>query len=346
MDVLRIKYELLRKIYNQNTQRLIIFLTPGIDFVNGGVLSISSIYKESIKLKELHRAEVILCTIPGDPYLLRYTQFNNQNYIYDFSQVINYFKNLQSLMINIPEYAIPQFLGNISSEDYFKLEEIEDVHINIMVQNIKLLPPLFYIKELKRIGKLTCTTAHKRYSTPEIREKLGFPLHWLSTYVSPEQYEKKKYSEKDNLIIVSPDYYPKKLNILRWIAKQFPKLRIQVIENITYENYKSAISKAKWALTFGEGLDGYFVETIFSGGISFAVYNSEFFTEDFKLLRTVYNSYDELIERICLDIKELDNEKAYTDYQEEQYNICSKYYNYKEYINNLKLFYKGEYTYE
>ena len=202
------------------------------------------------------------------------------------------------------------------------------------------------IKELEKLGKITCTTAHEQYSTLEIRNKLGFPLHKLSTYVSSEQYIKKRYIEKEDLIIISHDNHPNKSEVLSLIAKQFPKFRIQIIKDLTYEEYKIVISRAKWALTFGEGLDGYFLETIFSGGVSFAIYNSTFFTKDFKCLLTVYDSYETMIKKICSDISNLDNEKIYTKYQNDQYTLCMKYYNYKEYVENIELFYRERYTYE
>jgi len=345
--IIKIKQDkLLRKSYNNSTKKIIIFFTRGFDFVNGGVLSISSIYEETIRLKYIHGAEVVMCTVPGEPFLLKYTKFNNRNFIFRFSQCLDYFKNVEKITLHIPEYSI-FFLRRISREDILKLTKIDDIHFNIMLQNIRLLPDNAqeYIKELKKIGKVTCTTAHQQYSTPEIRKKIDIPLHKLSTYISPEQYDRKSYNQKENLMIVSPDNHPQKAEILDLIRKQLPKIRIQIIENLTYEEFKNIIKRAKWALTFGEGLDGYFIETIFSGGISFAVYNTEFFTEDFKHLRTVYENYDKLIENICLDINELDNEKKYTQYQKEQYSICSKHYEYKEYIRNLELFYRGQYTY-
>jgi hypothetical protein len=214
-----------------------------------------------------------------------------------------------------------------------------------MLQNIELLSSMRYIKKLRSLGSLTCTTAHEKYSTLELRKKLDFPLHILLVSVSPEKYQRKKYAEKENLMIVSPDPHPKKTTILNLVARQFPQLKIQIINNISYEGYKKLVSNAKWALTFGEGLDNYFLETVFSGGISFSAYNSKFFTDDFKSLRTVYDNYNVLIKKICSDIKELDNEEAYVAYQNEQYALCSQHYNYKEYIKNLELFYKGEYTY-
>lgn len=337
---------LLKENYSSNTKKLIIFFTPGYDIVNGGIRSISSIYEESIKIKNIHNAEVVMCTVPGDPPLLRYSKFQGQNYIYMLSQVLSYFKNLQNIMIHIPEYAITKFPAMVSNEDYAKLKGIKDVHINIMLQNIRLLSSADDVVRLKKLWKVTCTTAHEQYSTPKIRNKLGIPLHKLSTFVSPEQYNKKRYIEKENLMIISPDSHPQKAEILNLISKRIPKIKMQIIQNLTYEEYKNTISRAKWSLTFGEGLDGYFVETIFSGGISFAVYNSEFFTEDIKSLQTVYDNYDILGKNICKDIKKLDSELAFTVYQNNQYELCCKYWNYNEYVKNIESFYKGLYTYE
>lgn len=345
VKIRRIQEKLLKQNFSLETENLIIFLTPGYDAVTGGILAISSTYNESKKLKYIHDAEVIMCTLPGDRLLLRYTKFSFHDYIYDFSQVMSYFENLQRLMIHIPVLYVPQFLKNLSAKTLFKIREIGDVHINIMLMNIKNIPPMNCFEELKKIGKVTATTAHEAYTTYELRKKLGFPLHKLGVFISPEFYERKRYKEKENLMIVSPDPHPMKSEILTKIKKHFPELKIQIIKNIPYEEYKKLITRAKWSITFGEGLDGYFIETVFSGGISFAVYNSDFFTEDFKSLRTVYDSYEIMAKRICEDLNELDNETAYVEYQNEQYKLVSKYYNYKKYLKNLELFYKGVYTY-
>ena len=340
----KLQNKLLCEGYSTEIKKLIIFLTPGNDVVNGGILSITSIYSETIKINNIHGAEVIMCTVPGEPFLLKYTKFENQNYIYRLSEVLSYFQNLQELMIHIPEYGVEKFLKNCSNYDDLQLNKIKSVQINIMLQNIDMLPNKIHIKNLGKLGKLTCTTAHERYSNSETREKVGCPLHKLSVYVSPEQYNEKLYVEKENLMIVSPDRHPKKLAILDLIARQFPQLKIQIIKNLTYEEYKNVISKAKWALTFGEGLDGYFVETIFSGGVAFSVYNERFFSDDFKSLRTVYTDYDVFTVEICSDIKDLDTEISFMNYHKIQNDLCCRYYNYNTYINNLALFYKGEYT--
>ncbi len=346
--IIKYQNELLEENYNPNTKRLNIFLTSGYDMVSGGILSISSIYYETSKLKGIHGAETILCSVPGEPLLLKYTKFKNQNYIYNFSQVLSYFQNLDSLMIHIPEYACAFVLDKISKEEYSILDNIENLHINIMIQNIEIAEDnLGKIENLKqRFDCVTGTTAHENYSNPKNRRKFGFPIHKFSTYVSPEQYDYKSYTEKDDLMIVSQpeDKHPMRAKVLGLLQKEFPEIEMKVIENITYEEFKKVISEAKWALTFGEGLDGYFIEPIFSGAISFSVYNSKFFTKDFKSLETVYSDYDELIKKMPMDLKRLNTENSYEYYQQMQFKRCSKYYDYKEYIENLKLFYQGNYT--
>ena len=115
---------------------------------------------------------------------------------------------------------------------------------------------------------------------------------------------------------------------------------------MTYEQYKQTISRAKWALTFGEGLDGYFIEPVFSGSISFSVYNASYFTVDFKDMPTVYESYDAMSQRICRDITSLDSEPAYTNYNSRLFDLCHRYYNYGDYVRNLEAFYRKDYTFK
>jgi hypothetical protein len=335
---------LLRKNYSPDTRGLIIFLTPGVDLVNGGVLSVTSLANETKRLNAVHGCEVLLCTYPSDPVLLKYSKFENSNLLYSFSDVLAYFQKLQKLIIHIPEHFIYRFNLFLTKADKEYLSKIPKVQINVMIQNIDQLPSRKAIQKLASYGRLTSTTAHSKYSTLDLRNRLGFPLHKLSVYISPEQYHRRSYAEKENLMIVSPDPHPKKAEILHAIQAKLPSLKIQIIHNLTYEEYKSTISSAKWALTFGEGLDGYFLETIFSGGISFSVYNSRFFTSQFKEFRTVYPSYPALQGKIAEDMLALDNQNDYSEYQMRQFVLCRSLYDYKAYVSNLEAFYRGQYT--
>jgi hypothetical protein len=335
---------ILKESLDADIKSMIIFLTPGFDTVNGGVLSIYSLYSETKKLKDVHESEVIMCTLPGEPSILKYTHFENDANLFKFTIVLEYFKHLKSLTIHIPEYAVPYFIRNISKRDKIRLRSIPNVHYNIMLQNIWLMCDVREVKKLQSLGGVTCTTAHERYCTLANRKKYDIPFHLLSTFVSPELYTKKGLNEKEDLMIISPDPYSEKDKIIKSIEKNFPGMKLQIIRNINYDDYKKLISNAKWALTFGEGLDGYFIETIFSGGISFAVYNEDFFTPNFKGLKTVYMNYEELKERIIMDIKDLEDEKKYYEYQKKLFNILTQKYNYKRYLENLESFYRYDYT--
>ncbi|MEM4523328.1 MAG: hypothetical protein QW738_08975 [Nitrososphaeria archaeon] len=342
----RIQREILTKIYNRNVvRRVIVFLVPGYDIVNGGIMSIASLCSETKKLKHIHSSEVFLCTIPGDPLLLRYTKFKNDHFVFSLPLLLSYFNKLEKIMIHIPEYAVTRF------KEYWK-REIErrepkfELHFNILLQNIKLLSSFEDIKALGRFGHVTCTTAHKQYTNSEIREKLGVPLHRFSVYISPEQYERRNFSEKKDIMVVSPDKSKYKKRILSSIKNGFSNLRIVIVKNIPYEKYKNLIAESKWVLTFGEGLDGYFVEGVFSGCIPFAVYNTDFFTPDFEDLPTIYPSYSIMVEKITKDLSILNNEKSFTAYNDILFNLCSKYYNYQEYLKNIERFYRGEYDFK
>jgi hypothetical protein len=333
--------KLLAENYSPDCKRLIVFLTPGHDEANGGIMSISSIYAETKKLKRIHGAEAIMCTIPGDPRLLRYTKFANDNYIFTFSQMLSYFRNLESMLIHVPTYCVDQFLRKCSREDQSALKRVRGLHVNMMIQSITALASDRSITRLGQLGKLTGTTAYEQDATLELSRRLGCPLYKLSWFLTPELYQMKSYAEKEDLIIVSPDDRPRKEEILRTIAKECPQIRLALIKNMPYEKYKELITRAKWSLTFG-GLDGYFVETIFSGGIGFSVYN-DFFTEDFSHLRTVYAGYDDMARRICHDVKSLDNKESYANYHREQYELCSKHFDRRDYVSNLAAFYRSEF---
>jgi hypothetical protein len=334
---------MIEKQFSPDADRLILFLVPGFNMVNGGVLSISSVCNETKLFGSLHQSAVVMCTVPGHPLLLRYTKFRNDHSLYSLSSALFYFKNAKRVLIHVPEFAVDRFINYLYLNNHFILSRGIKLHTNIMLQNIELAPPLASVDILKKYGVVSCTTAHEAYTNSLTEKRIGCPVHKLSVYVSPEQYLALSYEKKENLMIVSPDPHAAKDAILRRIQDQSPGLRIKIIKNLSYEEYKGLVSRAKWALTFGEGLDGYFVETIFSGGISFAVYNTKYFTKDFKILATVYPDYATLMKGIGGDMSALDNPCKYHSYQMQQYEVCKKHYNFRYYIENLERFYRYYY---
>ena len=341
----------LNKNYQKDTSHLIIFFVPGSDWatgkdvISGGTMSIVSICQETVALKEVHQAATIMCTMNEDHLLLKHEKFENSTMVFRFSQLKKYFTHLSSILIHIPEFMASRFQENLSTGDLIWLQKIPLIHLNVMNQNIKLMPEPVILNSVKKItSRITITTAHTQYCTPHYRQYYGVPLHKLSVWISPEQYRYTLWNDKESLLVVSPDPHSMKEEVLKMFAA-IPGLTVQIIQNLTYQEYKKLISRAKWALTFGEGLDGYFIEPVFSGAIAFAVYNEDFFTPDFKELYTVYESIEVLKKEIQSAMKALDHPTDFVYYQKQQFDLCAQYYSQAQYSKNIAAFYKGEYTY-
>lgn len=341
--------QLIKRFNTTKIENLIVFIVDGTnwftgkDNISGGILSIASIYEETCKLKEIHGAEVIMVTHPKAHLLLKHTQFPNNIPVFRFSQ-LRHFLNVKKLMVHIPEYMTSTLLAD-NIQRTFKQLGAQDIHLNIMNQRIDIMPEPPVIQALAKKGfKLSQTTAHKQYSNQAIREKFGIPLHKLSVYATPERYHFSPFEEKDNLILVSPDSDNLKTEIIDKIKRKLPAFKVQIINGITYMAYLKLITKAKYMITFGEGLDFYFIETAFSGGISFAVYNEAFFTDDFEHLPGIYNNSNLMLENIAHQIQNLEKDLTlYQSVNKKQIEACHKIYNGKDYQQNLIDFYSQNY---
>lgn len=319
-------------------RRLVIFLVPGYDIISGGIMSIISISDETDKILSSHDTDIFVCSLPGEPPLLRYTKFINKAFLCDFQMVISRCDKDANLLIHIPEDYVSQFIRH--GLDQLKQYKSLKYNFNIMLQNIDYIPHKTDIDILKDIGSISVTTAHKAYADSRVEELFGCKLWHLSTFVSPEQYEYRSYENKKNIVIVSPDYHHNRSKILESLMSVLHEYEFIVVRKMTYQQYKSLIAEAKFSLTFGEGLDGYFVEPIFSGGIGCAVFNERFFTESYRNLPCMYSSWEELIEMLPRDIKALNNQVKYTQAHLTQFNLLASNYSYQEYQRNLDDFYR------
>jgi hypothetical protein len=343
--------QLLGKLYNPAGNKLIIFIVPGSDLVSGkdkisgGVISIVSICEETSALSDQHMAQTIMCTAAEDHLLLKHEMFDNETWVYRFPQVVEYFRDLKEVIIHIPEFMVEYFVSSFRGSDKKWLDRISSVQLNIMNQNIVLMPEPEIVNALKPLfSSVTITTAHQKYCSPSYRKHYGVPIHKLSVWMSPEQYQFTAWKEKENLIVISPDPHPQKEEIIASL-KEIPGLEVVIIQGLTYYSYKQLISRAKWSLTFGEGLDGYLIEPVFSGAIAFAVYNELFFTQEFANFETIYPGIKELKESIVKDMERLDNQGIFPGYQKRLYDLCAFYYSKEQYRKNISAFYRKDYTY-
>lgn len=215
-----------------------------------------------------------------------------------------------------------------------------DWSFNILLQNIDLLPPKAVVDVIKKIGPVTATTAHASYASARTAEKIGCPVHHLSTWLSPDVYEHTGYAEKQKFIIVSPDWHPQRDLILAAIHSALPDHRIVEIRKMPHKKYRQLAKAAKFSFTFGEGLDGYFLEPIFSGGIGMAIYNNRFFTEDHRGLDGVFNDANEAIAQLPEFMHNADNAESYRAITSRQMKVAANNYVRSEYLGNIREFYQ------
>ncbi|MEY2518429.1 MAG: hypothetical protein QOF24_188 [Verrucomicrobiota bacterium] len=326
-------------------KRLIIFLTPGFEKRAGGVLDISSMKRETRALYQLHRARVALCAVPGDdPDFFKYTWFENSDYLLDLETVLKSCERLDYLQLHIPDYAVNRLLDWLGAFERTLLRNIREIHLNVLLFNIDNIQGQ-NVKGLLSFGKATCATAHEAYTNLATREAQGVPLHRLGCLWGPEFFARSSYQEKEPLLIVSHDEHPLKGEVLHKIARAFPELTIQIIEDLHYDDYRKLIRRAKWGLTFGEGLDSYFGDPILSGGVAFAVFNDRYFTPEYAKLENVYPSWEALMDNLITDLHRLDEPVAYNHCCQQAYDLMAAYSGGDRFRENLRLFYLGEYTF-
>lgn len=339
------------KKHDQNATSLIVFLVGGADLqtgkepISGGLLSIHSLYEETLALNNIHQATVILATIK-DAYLFHeFSGFRSVHKVFRFTQLYRHFHNIDHILIHVPEYLVCDFAKLLNERKYVPMPQ--NLHVNILNQNIRLMPPPGIIADLKRkVSKLTQTTAHKKYATQYWRDVYDIPLHHFSTYVSPEKYEFTNFRNKKEIIVFSPDDDKKNHTVIEIIRNNLPCYQVIVINKMTYEEFKKVIGSAKFTFTFGEGMDAYFVESVFTGGVCFAIYNEEFFTPDFASLETVYRDYDHLLNGFIDKIKELENEQNYQQANKLQFDRITEHYGTARYQENIRKFYNDDYLYK
>ena len=257
--ILAIKSRNRTEILLSGGKRFVVFLVPGKDMVSGGTISICSIASETQKLLARTGVSVAVCTAYGEPRMLRFTKFANDVDILAFADLLPRFPSGAKVLVQVPDLFVRKFVSDCP----FVYRSRPDLtwQFNILLQNIDLTPPKEAIEVLQQIGATTATINHR--ASMEIAQRLGCPIHYLSWGLCPEDFERVGYSGKRKLIVISPDPHPAKFEIVRRISEALPDHKLIEIWNMTYEKYKSTIKHAKFTFTFGEGLDGYFVNQFF-----------------------------------------------------------------------------------
>lgn len=323
-----------------------LFVIPSANISNGGILSIFSLHRESRTILQEREGSSFLCTAPSEiPLILKNTKFDNEELIYGLKPLIGRYRTAETLYLHVPEYMAAKFKGEKILSLLRREGVLKRLVLNIMNQNILAMPNPDVVKELATLyPQMTITTAHHTYCTKEVREKFGLPLHHFSTWLDPKNFPFTGWRDKEELLVVSPDPSPGKESFLRRVKERYPSMRIRVIRDMSYGEYKEIIAKAKWSITFGEGLDGYFIEPIFCGALSFAIYNDDFFTEEFSAIPNVFPTGEALFEQFS-QLVDSCGEESYSALNKINYQLLEKLYSADTYRANIRNYYDARFDF-
>ena len=329
----------------QSTKELIVCFIPNIKMMTGGIQSIYSICKYSREI--CPQAQCLIATVPGK-YTYSYNPyFKNEEKIYRFEQIIKNAKNVEKLTLHIPEYYADKFYKALKKDEIKFLKGIKDLHINILNQNIELMPEPQKLKGLYKLtDNVTQTIGHHRYATQEVCDKWQMPAHFLSVHIDISGYKTYPFEEKEKIIVLSPDKAPYRQAIIEKLQKELPDFKLVTVQNMTFSEYMDLIARAYFTITFGEGFDGYFNQPQTVGGLGMAVYDSAFFPDESWLeLKNVYKSPADMENNIVNDIKELSaNKELYYSLINKIKEKLSTLYGEDLFKKNLEKFYKKEYA--
>lgn len=323
----------------RQSKDVIVFLTLEDNVMNGGVYSIFSITQTARSLKPQHGKDVILMTRPNSASktYFRNTNFRNSENVFRFDQIKNLSK-INSLSLNIPEVCVNLFMANLDRETEDFLKSVPDLHINILNQNINLMPDREQIDQLRELtNHLTQSVAHHAYFTRATAEKWQLPTLLLPAFVDLSAYSALQFSDKSKTIIYSPDNSAIKEKCLQQIRGNFPKITLIEIRDIPFEKYIELASTCIFSITFGEGLDGYLTQPTQLGGVGFAAYNDDFFpSPEFKKMYNIFEDEADMLAKICERIRALEtNAERYQSVNRAFLSEFDKLYDRGDYRNRV-----------
>lgn len=350
-------FEVRKSIYIQNhynldafkkTKKLIVFLVPASTYVNGGIMSIFSLCRYSRLIAKDYVC--LISTVPGKITYARNNRFNNNEKVFRWKQIIEISDSLTNLIIHIPEYFAKHFCKKIDDSDVNVLKRIPDLQINIMNQNVGLMPRPQEISDLFNLtNNVTQTISNYTYVNQNNANKWNIPTHFLPVWLPTGQYKKYNFDEKEKIVVLSHDENPCKKNIIKILKTKLPEWKIIIVKKMSFEEYMDLIAKAFFTISFGEGFDGYFVQPASVKSMGLAVYNDDFFPDkSWKEMENVFLSYQEMQEKIIFKITRFFNNKEL--YYEVINRVIDKIenkkmFNFDVYLRCLGGFYNKEYDF-
>ena len=331
----------------RDAERLIVVMVPEHDTISGGIYSMFSIASHLRKMKREHGYEVIVMTRPQEAGLtyFRNTNFLNSENVYRFS-MLQRCSNLKELYLHIPEYTASNFFNDLSKKDIAFLLKLDRLKINLLNQNIKLMPAPEALDDIRALANdLTQSVAHHSYFSQEIADTYNLPTLLLPAYTDLSAYPQASYEEKEKLIIYSPDNAPHKKACLKKIKEELPDFELVEIRDITFDRFMDLATRCMFSITFGEGFDGYLAQPIHQGGLSFSIFEEEFFPSGhFLEYQNIFASPEEMTEEICARMLYFQrNPDEYKKLNRQWIEEYEKLYSYDDYCAKILKLAMGEF---
>ena len=332
---------------------LLLFFNVARDTIGGGMITINNFVTSTEAIfSECSKTGVVMSGVPLSNKIVDYTYFKAAKLAVEF-RILQRNTDPSNVILFIPEVFFKGFCHELTDEDYLWLHSRTHLKLVLMNQNDDLMPsPAMFKKGIQTLTTdVVITTAHTRYCTQELARRYGVNVKQLTPPLPFfDNLNRKKFSTRKKIIILSPDeIIGAKYNreyVINCLQEYFPEFKFITIIDMSYHDYIELVYSAMFSITFGEGLDGYFMESIRSGGISFAVYNDTFFPEDFKSVRTVSSDWPSLIELVKKLVPELLSDSNFYDETSTELDCRLNSFSYPEKSHNeLMSLLRGENDY-
>lgn len=329
-----------------DAKRIAVFVIPEHNSMSGGIYSMFSIADHVRRTRRQHGFDVLVMTRPNADGLtyVRNSAFKNSETVYRFEQ-LRLFSEVSELQIHIPEYATVEFVRSLSPEMMRYLLSRDHVHINILNQNIRLMPESKHFQDLRRIANTVGqSVSHHSFFGQEFADRYELPSLLLPAYTDLTAYPPVGFNEKDNLIIYSDDEAPYRRAVLEQLEKMTDYTLIK-IKDMTFDTYMDLATRCRFSVSFGEGFDGYVAQPMYQGGIGFALYTDEFFPdESYRNFENFFSSEEEMIAQIVPTIRKLEaNRKRYESLNRAMRAKWDELYSYEDYVARIGKLIRKEY---
>lgn len=326
---------------------LFVVIVPEHNAMSGGIYSFFSIAKAAYSMRHKHHYAVVIMTRPNsfDFTYLRQSNFRNYEDVFRFEQILRCVK-AKEIYLQIPEYAAPDFIASLTTEQREYLLSRDRLYVNILNQKCEVMPDKEQFQDLRAFAhELTQSVAHHAYFSQEYADRYDLPTLLLPAYTDLSGYEAIGREEKEKLIIYSPDEAPHRESVLKALREGLPDFELVEIQNITFDRYMELATRCLFSVTFGEGFDGYLAQPIYQGGIGLAVYRDEYFpSEKLRDSPNIFSSEQDMIESIVQRIRLFEtDDRLYRETNKSMMAVYNSLYSKSDYLSRIEKLLKRQF---